>query len=298
MEGDRINLKQVQPIDKGTIVYDFDNILSSLKPLKGDFTVEPNIEVFEHDFKSRSIKFKDDIRDLRWYNMNDKVSYISVKSGGWIGFEHVDFRGIQTLFLTGDHKMTSSDGVFQNDKYSSFRAIKIAEPLSPVIVDRIEFHLDQANHRDIPVNVFLWRQKNKTNTLQRLSITKEKSITTEDTYEFRWNHGTKMTSHFEMTFGIPKIGFGGSMSIGMEVSHDIGSTQGTKTAKTETWTVHYPSDILPQTELKLTSNLTQAKLDVPFTAHFKQGNKKWEERGTYWGVQYYGFITEFEETRL
>lgn len=35
MEGDRINLKQVQPIDKGIIVYDFDNILSSLKPLKG-----------------------------------------------------------------------------------------------------------------------------------------------------------------------------------------------------------------------------------------------------------------------
>lgn len=56
------------------------------------------------------------------------------------------------------------------------------------------------------------------------------------------------TAHFEMTFGIPEIGFGGSMSIGMEVSHDIGSTQGTKTAKTETWTVHYPSDILPQTE--------------------------------------------------
>lgn len=56
------------------------------------------------------------------------------------------------------------------------------------------------------------------------------------------------TAHFEMTLGIPEIGFGGSMSIGMEVSHDIGSTQGTKTAKTETWTVHYPSDILPQTE--------------------------------------------------
>ncbi|CAC5425314.1 CRYB [Mytilus coruscus] len=202
MEGDRVNLKKnVKPKDEGMIDYAyFDETVSSLKPLKGEFTEEPKIEVFEVDFKSRSIKFTEDIRDLRWHYMNDKVSYIKVSSGAWIGFEHVDFRGFQTLFLPGKHKMTSSEGVFQNDKYSSFRAIQITRPLPPVIVDRIEFHLDQENHRDNPVNVFSWRQKNKTNILQRLSIAKEKSITTDNTYEFRWNQKIKVSCEILLSY--------------------------------------------------------------------------------------------------
>ncbi|VDI37786.1 Hypothetical predicted protein [Mytilus galloprovincialis] len=298
MEGDKVNLKNVKAKDKGVINYAyFDETVSSLKPLDGDFTKECRISVYAGDFRSRSIEFTEDILDLRWYNMNDQISYLKVHSGAWIGFEAVNFQGFQTLYLPGDHILSSTEGIFKNDALSSLRAVQIVPPLSAVVVDRLEFQLDQGNPRETPINVFSWRQRNNTNTAQRLSVTKEKSITTEDTYEFRWEHGTKISLTYQYKTGLPKAAQH-TTTVGIESYYNIGSTKGTKTAKTETWKVHYPTEILPKTEIKLSSTLTQTLLDVPFTAFLHQGDKKWEEKGTFFGVQYYGFITEFEESPL
>ncbi|CAC5414670.1 CRYG [Mytilus coruscus] len=283
IEGDKINLKNVRAKDKGMIVYDyFDETVSSLKPLNGDFTEEPKITVYAGDFNSRSIEFTEDIRDLKWYNMNDQISYVEVHNGAWIGFEAVNFRSFQTLFLPGKHVLSSTEGKFRNDTLSSLRAVQIIEPLQPVVVDKIDFHLDRKDVSENPINVFSWRQKNNTSTTQKLSITKEKSVTTENTYEFRWNQGTKMAVTYSEKLSVPSIpatspGYDVTLTLGLETWYDIGSTKGNKTAKSETWKVHYPSEILPKTELKLTSTLTEAHMNVPFTAYFHQGEDTWEE---------------------
>lgn len=46
-----------------------------------DFTKEPKITVYAGDFRSRSVEFTKDVLDLRWYNMNDQISYLEVHSG-------------------------------------------------------------------------------------------------------------------------------------------------------------------------------------------------------------------------
>ncbi|CAC5399730.1 CRYB [Mytilus coruscus] len=286
MEGDKINLKNVRPKDKDMIVYDyFDETVSSLKPLEGDFTEEPKITVYAGDFRSRSVEFTKDVLDLKWYNMNDQISYLEVHSGAWIGFEAVNFRSFQTLYLPGKHVLSSTEGKFRNDTLSSLRAIQIVQPVMPVIVDKIEFHLDRTNHKEIPVTVFSWKQKNNTSSEQKLSITKDKSIRREDTYEFRWNQGTKVSVNVSHKLAVPTptIGFTGgpetTVSLGIESWYDIGSTKENRVAKEETWKVHYPTSIAPKTELTLTSTITESNLDVPFTATLHQGDKKWTETG-------------------
>ncbi|XP_052072219.1 very large A-kinase anchor protein-like isoform X1 [Mytilus californianus] len=298
MEGDRINFVQYNKNEK---FHDFKSSKFAIKPLEYDFSEEPKCTIYEHHFVGKSLELKANTPDLRHKNMNDIVSSIIVHSGAWIGFEAVNFRSFQTLYLPGKHVLSSTEGKFRNDTLSSLRAIQIVPPVMPVIVDKIEFHLDQRKHKETPVTVFSWRQKNNTNTDQKLSITKDKSIRREDTYEFRWNQGTRVSLNVSHKLSVPKPAFGfkggpeTTISLGVETWYDIGSTKGNKTAKEETWKVHYPTSIAPKTELTLTSTITESNLDVPFTASLHQGDKKWEETGTYFGVQYFGFVTEFDE---
>lgn len=43
------------------------------------------------------------------------------------------------------------------------------------------------------------------------------------------------------------------------------------------------------------STLTEGKINVPFTAHFHQGEEKWTEEGFFHGTIYYGFDTKFNQ---
>ncbi|CAG2242502.1 unnamed protein product [Mytilus edulis] len=81
MEGDRTNLVGGTPTEKDTKVHQFNNSVSSLKPLECDCTQDPKITIYEGTFTSRSLEFTEEIKDFRWYKMNDKVSYIKVHSG-------------------------------------------------------------------------------------------------------------------------------------------------------------------------------------------------------------------------
>ncbi|XP_063397299.1 epidermal differentiation-specific protein-like [Mytilus trossulus] len=293
MEGDRTNLVRGTPTDKDTKVHEFNDSLSSLKPLDFDCTQEPKITVYAGDFNSRSLTFTEDIKDLRWYKMNDQISYIRVHSGAWVVFEAVNFMGQQSLFLPGDHLMKASDGAFRNDTTSSLRPLQI-KPSYPLIVDGMDFHLDRVSKDKTPITVFSWTQKNNSKITQNLSVTKEKTVTTEDSYEFTWDEGTKMTSEYSYEASIPGI-FTSSVKLGIEKHLNIGTTKGKKTEKAEKWSVHYPSEIPPESEITLESTISKGKIDVPFTCRFHQGEKKWSEKGTFHGVQYYGFVTEFKQ---
>lgn len=48
----------------------------------------------------------------------------------------------------------------------------------------------------------------------------------------------------------------------------------------------------------MTASLTEGKMDVPFVAILKQGDRTWTEHGDFAGVQYYNFHTEFKENAI
>ncbi|CAG2212772.1 CRYB [Mytilus edulis] len=242
-----------------------------------DFTQEPKCTVYEHDFGGRSLEFTEDILDMRWYKMDNKVSSIRVHSGVWVGFEDVDFKGKMTLYLPGDHNSKSTDGIYRNDTLSSLRALQI-KPSIPVIVDKIDFHQKQELPVGKRIGLLSWTQSNNTDVTQKLSV-KKKHVKTEDTYEFRWEKETRIAAEYSFKTLIPIIGY--SYQYNMERVYNIGSSERTKTANSETWSVHYPSDIPSKSKITLTSYLVKGKVDVPFTAHIHQGDEKWTEKGTF-----------------
>lgn len=53
--------------------------------------------------------------------------------------------------------------------------------------------MDRGSCEEKMVDIFSWTQKNNTDVKQKLSVSKEKTVTTEDSYEFRWEKGTKVS---------------------------------------------------------------------------------------------------------
>ncbi|CAG2188883.1 unnamed protein product [Mytilus edulis] len=248
IEGDRTNLVAGKR-DKDTRFQCFNDTVSSLKPLDFDCTEEPKCTVYEHDFQA-VLYSSEDILDLRWYKMNDKASSIRVHSGAWVGFEGVNFDGKMTLYLPGDHNSRATDGIYRNDTLSSLRALQI-KPCFPIIVDGIDYHMDRGSCEEEMVDIFSWTQKNNTDVKQKLSVSKEKTVTTEDSYEFRWEKGTKVSAEVSFETSIPFTSMNTSMKLGAESFYNIGSNERKKTGKTETWTVHYPSEIPSKSTLVL-----------------------------------------------
>ncbi|CAC5425284.1 CRYB [Mytilus coruscus] len=295
MEGDRSNLVGGTPTDKDTKVHQFNDSLSSLKPLEYDCTQEPRITIYEGDFTSRSLEFTEDILDFQWYNMNDKVSSIKVHSGVWVGYEAVNFFGRQSLFLPGEHRGRSTEGQFVNDTMSSLRPIQI-KPSFPKIVDEIEYHFEKGKKTEAQLTVFSWTQRNNSKIPQKLSATKDSTtVTTEDWHVFDWEDKSTLIDK-EYSFGVevPFV-FKSSFTLSVQQTLNIGITKDKKNIKTEKWSVVYPSYIPAQSVIKLESILTKGKIDVPFTAYFHQGDTKWTEKGIYRGVQHYNFDTKFNQ---
>ncbi|CAC5425282.1 CRYB [Mytilus coruscus] len=296
MEGDRTNLLSCKG-DKDTKIHDFNDVVSSLKPWDSDFTEEPKCTVYVAGFEGRSLQFTEDILDLAWYKMSNQISSIRVHSGAWVGYDMANFRGRHSLYLPGDHLMSSTAGGFRNDKLCSLRALQIKETF-PVILDKMDFHMDRARHDNKPLTIFAWRQKNDTTVPQKLSIT-GKTITTENTNKISWNSA-------KVSFGMSsevwielmeliQVPLKLSRSYSLGVHTNKGDKTSQNTSKTETWHVVYPTEIPPKSKITLTSHLTQDKADVPFTATFHQGNKRWLKTGIFSGTHYYGLVTEFNE---
>ncbi|CAG2242503.1 unnamed protein product [Mytilus edulis] len=180
----------------------------------------------------------------------------------------LNFRGAaHSLFLTGDHSMSSTLGGFRNDRLRSLRALQIKET-HPIITDNIEFHLNKGEHDPKLKNVFL-------------------DISAEVAAELNGDYSQVGTAKASKTY-----------KLGMEAHAAVGELRKRNTINTETWNVVYPTTIPPKTKITLTSSLTRSTMNVPYTVTFRQGKKKWTESGTYRGVDHHGFVTEFKEEPL
>ncbi|CAC5423593.1 CRYB [Mytilus coruscus] len=257
----------------------FQDRSSSLKLLDGyDFTEEPECTVYADIFSGRSLTFTDDVENLKWYKFDNKISSIEVKSGAWVGYQHPNYGGDQTLFLKGKYEASdkpckpNDEGGFKNDRISSFSQIF----LKPAAGDKmkllqIDYDLDKAHILRTPTSVFSWTQVNNTSVEQTVTKTDEITITREDTYEFRWDRAAKVSTTMTGKVGIPLVGET-DVSISSEMSVSMGKTAGTKKSKTDKWVAEYPSKIPRYSTVTVTSKLTQGNINIPFTAILYYGD--------------------------
>lgn len=284
-EGDRVNLSG------------YNDKASSIKLINYNFSNPPICTLFaDSNFGGRNLQLQADALNLKWYDFNDKVSSIWVHSGAWVAYNDSDFRGQQSFYLQGGHSLSATEGPFPNDRISSMRAIQII-PSGPITILKFDFDLARAIISTKPTVVFQWTQRNDSSVEQTLTITQEKSVTKDNTYEFHWNQGTRVTASLEMDVGIPVLAEG-TLTMSVEASYEVGAKSGTKTSKTEKWAVKFPSKIPARTQIILSSVLTEGRYDVPYTAVLKQDNNTWTEKGIFQGVNYYGFVTNFKEEPL
>lgn len=281
----------------------FNDKASSLRLLDNfNFTEEPECTLYEDDnYKGRSLTFHEDVPNLKWYKFNDEMSSIVVQSGAWVGYKGVDYEGEQSLFLKGSYVMSdlpNDKGGFSNESLSSMKKIK--KFVGQMKLLTIHYDLDKKHVIRTPSSVFTWTQKNNTGVEQVLKKTDEVTITREDTYEFRWDVGTKVSTTMTASVGIPLVGKT-EVSISAEFSASMGSTAGTNTSKTEKWIAEYPSKIPPYSTVTVTSKLTEGKLNVPYTAILYYGDDTKHtvaKHGVFYGCQFFDFHTEFNETKL
>ncbi|CAG2211246.1 CRYB [Mytilus edulis] len=298
----------------------FDNVTSSVKCEKGDFTGEPECTVFQHYFTGRSLYFRDDIQDLKWYKYEKEISSIEVKSGAWVGYTQRDYDGTQSLFLKGRYKFSDKpydQGGFKNDSIRSFCQVMV-KPTGKMKLLHLDYDLDKYQILKTPSSVFRRTQINNTSVEQSLSKTDEVIIQRVDTYEFRWDKAAKVAAKITANVGIP-LGGSTEFSLSAEMSVSMGSTAGTKTSKTEKWIAEYPSKIprilcmfnmiyfvMPTyfymlLRVTATSKLTQGNFNMPFTAILYYGDDTEHtitEKGVFYGCQYFDFHTEFNKTKL
>ncbi|VDI49438.1 Hypothetical predicted protein [Mytilus galloprovincialis] len=283
----------------------FQDRASSLKLLDDyNFTEEPECTVYADTFNGRSLTFSYDVENLKWYKFDNKMSSIEVKSGAWVGYQHPNYAGDQSLFLKGKYVASdkpNDEGGFKNDRISSFGKIMLKPATEGNMkLLQIDYDLDRADIIRTPTSVFSWTQVNNTSVEQTVTKTDEITITREDTYEFRWDKAAKISTTVKGNVGIPLVGET-EVSISAEMSVSMGRTTGTKMSKTDKWIAEYPSKIPRYSTVTVTSKLTQGNINIPFTAVLYYGDdteRTITEKGVFYGCQYFDFHTEFNESKV
>ncbi|XP_063436687.1 beta-crystallin A3-like [Mytilus trossulus] len=81
----------------------FNDYASSIRLLDNfDFTEESKCTIYkDNNFLGRSLTFRDDVPNLKLFNLDDEMSSVVVKSGAWVGFTECNYEGEQSLFLSG-----------------------------------------------------------------------------------------------------------------------------------------------------------------------------------------------------
>ncbi|XP_052072222.1 beta/gamma crystallin domain-containing protein 2-like isoform X4 [Mytilus californianus] len=231
---------------------------SSIKPLKYDFTEDPKCTIFEHDLDvGEDHTLTEEVQNLEKKHMTD-VSSIRVHSGAWVGYEHVEYAGKQTLFLRGEHRhsdfeiMSPGYGKFENDKFSSLRALQ-TKPSFPVKVD-FKFDLEKTTRNEATIFSDSGRA---------------------DEYTFCWEEKAMVSKELTYKTSVPVVVSNSTLKLSAESYYNIGKSDRKKSKKIS-------ADLLGK------SSNTKSEIEVPFEAMFHQGlNTTWTEKGIFKSTQFY-----------
>ncbi len=269
--------------------------LSSLKKLNPDIGETPQITLYQHgNYGGKAVNFTYGIDNLSYYHFNDEVSSLKVKSGIWILYEHSGYRGKQNIVTEGSY---SSAGSWSggNDQVSSLRPIK--EPYYPTEILSMEFDIAAGLIAATPYSLVNLSQRNDSSVDQQASWGAKRTVSTTKTYEWHWQNSTAVSVETTFSTGVPFIA-DGEIKLSVSNTFSVGENKGSSNTQSDEWSVSLPATVKAQTRLRVQVNIQQGKIDVPFTATLRKGNRTWKEIGTYKGTQSYNLQVDYTETPL
>ena len=140
-------------------------------------------------------------------------------------------------------------------------------------------------------------QRNNTSTDQQASWSTKRTVTTTKTYEWHWENTTAISVETTFSTGVPVIAEG-KITVRVENTFAIGENRGEENTQSDDWSFNLPATVKARTMMRVQVNIQQGKIDVPFKAVLKKGNRRWTEIGTYKGTQSYNLQVDYNETPL
>ncbi|XP_071138324.1 epidermal differentiation-specific protein-like [Mytilus edulis] len=199
------------------------------------------ITLYEHiSYGGRSQDFTESCPDLDEYDFDDITSSAKCNRGVWILYSEKYYQG--NIFVVQDGEDYNDNLCDNFNDYASSIRLLDNFPSGEMKILKIDYDLDKKQTSRTPSTVFSWTQVNNTSVEQTLSEAEEITILRENTYEFKWNRGTKVPATMTANVGIPLIGKK-EVSVSPDMSVSVGSALGTKTTKREKWVAKYPSKI-------------------------------------------------------
>ena len=177
-----------------------------------------------------------------------------------------------------------------------FRSASI-QPNFPTEVLSMTFDVESALMNTTPVALVNLRDTNDTSLDQHASWSTSRSVSTTHTYEWHWDNTTAVSVEQEFKTGVPIIAEG-SIKISVTNTFSIGENRGEKNTQSDDWKFDLPSVVKARTRLHVQVTVQQGKIDVPFKAVLKKGNKVWEERGVFKGTNSFNLVVGRTETPL
>lgn len=272
------------------------DVISSLRPIKVKIASHSVCRVFEHGSeKGKSLEIVEPVQNFKDYHFNDTISSVNVSRGTWVAYVDVNFQGAQILLQEGYNDVCNVEGRKFNDKISSMRPIEIDFPTKLISLD---YDTSNAIINDKPKTLQTWTQVNNTSVEQAVTYTESRKLTVTNTSQFSLSTTDTIELSTGVTIGIPKIGLGGSINI--NTSHSVTQAQvnGKQTSEENSWTVEVPTKVPPYSKVTMTCIINEGKADVPFKALLEKGDRRWFERGTWYGVQSFNFRTEYNEEKI
>ena len=161
----------------------------------------------------------------------------------------------------------------------------------------MEFDIAAGLLNSTPVALVNLEQRNDSSTDQQASWSTKRTVTTTKTYEWHWENTTAVSVETTFSTGVPFI-TKGEIKIGVTNTFAIGENKGSSNTQSDEWNFNLPATVTAKTRLRVQVNIQQGKIDVPFSAVLKKGNRTWKEIGTFKGTQSYNLQVDYNETPL
>ena len=140
-------------------------------------------------------------------------------------------------------------------------------------------------------------QRNNTSTDQEATWGTARTVTTTRTYEWHWENATAISIEAVFSGGVPMI-TKSSITMGLTNTFSIGENRGAQNTQSEEWSFSLPATVKAGTMMRVQVNIQQGKIEVPFKAILKKGNRRWTEIGIFKGTQSYNLEVDYKETPL
>lgn len=269
--------------------------LSSLRKLSLDIGASPSITLYQNsNYGERTVSYSIGINNLRYYGFNDEVSSIKVKSGIWVLYKDYEYSGRQFVVTEGNYP-DPANWHGSHDEISSLRPVR--EPHFPTELLSMTFDVESALMNTTPEALVNLKDKNDTSLDQHASWSASQSVSTTHTYEWHWDNTTAVSVETEFKTGVPFISEG-KVKLSVTNTFSIGENRGETNTQSDTWNFEVPSVVKAGTQLHLQVTVQQGKIDVPFKAVLKKGNKVWEERGMFKGTNSFNLVIDRKESPL